>query len=320
MKTFSLSRRNGTVTKVAAVALALLLAVPAGLSVADARAGGGFSFGSRGSRSFSMPPSTSTAPRGAQPFGRPDALSPGVGGGAFGSGFGQPRRFGFGSGLAAGLLGAGLFGMLTGHGFFGGLGGISSLFGLMFQLALISGLVMLALRLFRNRAADPAVAGGVRPGFMARTGLGGGPGGGAPQPAGQPITIAEGDFATFERSLTDIQTAYGREDLATVGRLATPTMTRTFADELRSNRSRGVRNELGEVKLLQGDLSEAWREGVTDYATVAMRFNLRDITVELATGRIVDGDPNRPAEATELWTFSRDRGGPWLLSGIQQTH
>ena len=29
--------------------------------------------------------------------------------------------------------------------------------------------------------------------------------------------------------------------------------------------------------------------------------------------------PERPIEATELWTFRRDRGGSWKLSAIQQT-
>jgi hypothetical protein len=37
------------------------------------------------------------------------------------------------------------------------------------------------------------------------------------------------------------------------------------------------------VKLLQGDLAEAWREGDTDYATVAMKFALKDSTVESAS-------------------------------------
>jgi predicted lipid-binding transport protein (Tim44 family) len=72
------------------------------------------------------------------------------------------------------------------------------------------------------------------------------------------------------------------------------------------------------VRLLQGDLAEAWREGDTDYATVAMRFSINEVTLDNA-GRIVSGDPNTPTEATELWTFRRDRGGPWKLSAIQQT-
>jgi len=42
------------------------------------------------------------------------------------------------------------------------------------------------------------------------------------------------------------------------------------------------------VKLLQGDLAEAWREGSTDYATVAMKYALRDSMVERASGRPVE--------------------------------
>jgi predicted lipid-binding transport protein (Tim44 family) len=72
-----------------------------------------------------------------------------------------------------------------------------------------------------------------------------------------------------------------------------------------------------DVKLLQGDLAEAWREGDSEYATVAMRFALTDRMVERASGRTVEG--GTPSEVTELWTFMRARGGAWLLSAIQQT-
>jgi predicted lipid-binding transport protein (Tim44 family) len=71
------------------------------------------------------------------------------------------------------------------------------------------------------------------------------------------------------------------------------------------------------VKLLQGDLAEAWREGSTDYATVAMKYALRDSMVERASGRPVEGGER--TEVTELWTFMRTRGGNWLPSAIQQT-
>ena len=57
---------------VQAIAVTLALAVPLVLAVssADARVGGGSSMGSRGTRTFSAPPSTSTAPGSAQPFNR----------------------------------------------------------------------------------------------------------------------------------------------------------------------------------------------------------------------------------------------------------
>jgi len=82
------------------------------------------------------------------------------------------------------------------------------------------------------------------------------------------------------------------------------------------NASTGVINRISDVKLLQGDLAEAWREGDTDYATVAMRYSLNDQTVERDSGRVVQGGPE---EATEVWTFMRARGGNWLVSAIQQT-
>ena len=90
-----------------------------------------------------------------------------------------------------------------------------------------------------------------------------------------------------------------------------------YAEELSENASRGVVNQLSDVKLLQGDLSEAWREGDKEYASVAMRYSLVDRYVDRATGKAADGN-DAPQEATEVWTFARARGGNWLLSAIQQ--
>ncbi len=98
---------------------------------------------------------------------------------------------------------------------------------------------------------------------------------------------------------------------------STPEMLSYFSEDLARNASRGVVNRLSDVKLLQGDLAEAWREGNTDYATVAMKFSLVDQMVERTSGRVVEGD-DHPQVATEVWTFRRERGGNWLLSAIQQ--
>lgn len=307
----------------ALVALSVAFAAPA----ADARVGGGLGSGSRGSRTYSAPPATSTAPRSAQPMQRTE--TPNVGGQQRPGGLagapttaGRAGRFsGFGGGLMAGLLGAGLLGMLFGGGFMGGLSGLTSLFGLLMQVALIGGLIWLALRFFRRRS-EPALAGA--DGGYARSALGGGmgpvpmgSGGAARQPA--PLTIGEADYQAFERALISIQSAYGREDMQALTYLATPEMVRYFGTDLEANRSKGLRNAVDDAKLLQGDLAEAWREGPTEYATVAMRFSVIDTMVERGSGRLVSGDPRNPQEATELWTFRRDDGGQWLLSAIQQT-
>ena len=242
---------------------------------------------------------------------------------------------GFGGGLMAGMLGAGLLGMMFGGGMFGGLGGIASMLGLLLQVALIGGLIWLAVRFFRRRSeASLAGAGANEP--MARSALGGatGPGiasggmgamgaglGGSvgPTPVLQPVEIVQEDYASFERLLGEVQTAYGRQDVERMTHLMTPEMVRYMSSDLEENRSKGLVNEVSDPKLLQGDLAEAWREGSSEYATVAMRFSIVDATVDKATGRIVAGDRMAPVEATELWTFRRDMRGPWLLSAIQQT-
>jgi predicted lipid-binding transport protein (Tim44 family) len=310
-----------------------LLAVATALTfiavdLADARPRS--SVGSRGTRTYTAPPPTATAPNAARPMERTmtqNTQTPGMtqrapvsGPGGF---FNRPG-FGFFGGLMTGLLGAGLIGMLFGNGLLGGLGGFASILGLIIQIALV---VIVARLLWtwwqRRRQPQPAFAGLPRdaqtdqPSPAAFGGLGGF-GASAPQPATEPLEVKPEDFDTFERLLGEVQTAYGREDLAALRARVTPEMLSYYADELSENASRGVVNEIRDVKLLQGDLSEAWREGDKDYASVAMRYSLVDRYVERATGRVSDGN-DAPQEATEVWTFMRAQGGNWMLSAVQQT-
>ena len=95
-------------------------------------------------------------------------------------------------------------------------------------------------------------------------------------------------------------------------------MLNYFDDELSANAEKGVVNRISDVKLLQGDLSEAWGEAGAEYATVAMRYAINDTTIETASGREVT---QGAAEVTEVWTFRRNPGAnalSWKLSAIQQ--
>jgi predicted lipid-binding transport protein (Tim44 family) len=309
------------------IAIVLSLAVPVmfAVSAADARIGGGGSSGSRGSRTFSAPPSTSTAPNAAQPFNRTMTQpgSPGMAAGTANKGgfFNRPGM-GMLGGLAAGFLGAGLLGMLFGGGMFGGLGGLSSIIGLILQIGLIIIVVKLAMNWWQRRnATASAYAGpsGTGPTAAAtgplasfRSGSGFGLGSGS-----APLEIGPSDYEAFERLLGEIQAAWSNEDVAKLHTLATPEMVSYFTQDLQANSARGVVNKVSDVKLEQGDLAEAWREGDTDYASVAMRFGLVDKTIDRASGRVVEGS-DRPTEATEVWTFVRPRGTNWELSAIQQ--
>jgi len=318
------------------LALGLAAVVALAPAIANAKAGSGSSAGSRGSKTFSAPPATNTAPkaapmeRSATPQPAPGAQRPQT---APQPAAAQPNRGlfgGLGGGFLAGLLGAGLIGMLLGHGMTGGLGGLASILGLILQVGLIVILARLAYTWWanRNRPAG-AMAGASERAYEPQQPMGGsmgGFGGGAapqpePQPVVTPLQLTEADFNAFERLLGDIQIAYSDEDRERLSRLATSEMVAYFGHDITDHQRNGITNKISQVKLLQGDLSEAWSEDGDDYATVAMRFSMIDVTQERATGRIISGDAHQPVESVEVWTFLRRSGsGPqgWQLSAIQQ--
>ncbi len=321
---------------------------------ADARRGG--SFGSRGMRTFQSAPATRTAPsvapvqRSMTP-GTSQSAQPGMST-AGTQGMRQPGLFG---GMAGGLLGGlalgGLFGMLMGNGF-GGAGGFLAL---IVQMLLIGVGISFLMRFFRNRSGASAVGGG-SPGGSTRQPYETGPsrytndaasGNGAsgngfsipsigsrasgasthgakgaatggPSDPSDDVGITDDDLEQFEQKLQTVQAAFSREDYGALRRVTTPEVMSYLAEELSENATNGKKNDVTEVTLLQGDLSEAWREGETDYASVAMRYSSMDVMRDRVTGVIVEGEEGRVSETTELWTFVRDGGDPWKLSAIQE--
>jgi predicted lipid-binding transport protein (Tim44 family) len=307
---------------IAAAAAASLALTP---MLALARAGNGSSMGSRGSMTYSAPPSTNTAPYSSGPmqrsmtqqqqnYGNRSTVAPGPN-------YSQPARSGFMSGLVGGLIGAGIGGMLLGHGFFGGGLGFGGFLGFLLQIFLLVMLARLVFRWFSNRQS-PAMAGGPNifarggnPGVGGFGGPGGTPMGGNAAPP--PVAIAEADYQQFELLLSGIQAAWSAHDLNALQAMATPEMVSYFADQLSEQVSRGVRNTVTDVRLVSGDLAQSWTERGVDYATVAMRFSMIDVTKDGA-GRVVDGSASEHVTATEIWTFVRSSGSHWILSAIQQ--
>lgn len=318
-------------------ALALVL-VASAVSVvmvdfAEARRIGGF--GSRGARTFTRPAPTRTAPNEARPIDRSmtprqQQAQPGTAARSTQAATRQSR--GLFGGLAGGLLGGlmlgGLIGMLMGT----GLGGMAGLFGLILQIGLVVLAVVVIRRLFfgQNR---PAFAGGPADGAdgpraapftfppRAEPPVDAAPavGGAAVSAAGQDeIGITQDDLDAFEQILVEMQAAFAREDYARLRTLCTPEIVSYLSEELSQNAVNGRRNEVFDVRLLQGDVAEAWREGDEEYATVALRYESVDIMRDRATGEVVDGDPT-PTESSELWTFVRPVGSEWKLSAINET-
>ena len=273
-------------------ALTLAGGVAFAFDMAEARPGGGFSVGSRGFRTFTPPPITKTAPKQAAPIER-SMTQPGKPSIATA----QPQR----SNMFRNLLLGGLIGGLLGSIF--GFGALASVLGFLVQTALIGGLIYLAVAWWRSRQqpATSQAGMGYSPGgpgnsnprgantYATYSPSAGALGGGNGAAAGGAISLKSEDFDAFERLLGEVQTAYGKEDVKTLETRVTPEMGSYFREELEQNKRKGVVNRIAGVKLLQGDLAEAWREPGAEFATVAMRYAITDTLVDRNSGRVVGG-------------------------------
>lgn len=331
--------RAGRTRFIAMLSTLLVAFTLVSVDYADARRGG--SFGSRGTRTYQAPAPTRTAPNQTAPVER--SMTPNQPGTNQATrqqqnvGQQRPGLFnGLGGNLMRGILIGGLFGLLLGTGF----GGLAGALGFVLQLLLLGFLASLFMGWLRSRN-QTATAGGPQPaagnGFgrdsMARdnnqqsgnqqAGRAGGftiPAGGNTQAAPVEtvdIQMGQDDLDTFERRLGDVQRAFADEDHAALRRLSTPEMVSYFSEELADNAKRGLRNDVSDVRLVQADISEAWSEGDTDYATAAFEYESVDVMRDRSTGEIVEGD-DTPTATVELWTFVRRPGEEWKLSAIQE--
>ncbi len=298
-----------------------------------ARAGGGMSSGSRGSRSFSSPsrtysaPAPSTSPRpSTQPQAGPAPLA-------------QPAPAGgFMRSLAGGILGGILGGMLfRSLGFAGGFGdGLGGGFGMM-DLLLLAGIGYLIFWFIRRKRAAqeaPATA------YSNRMSVDAYGTGGSTATLESPSTswqqgLEQGlshvrqmdpgfDEGAFREMCTDrffqIQAAWMRRDLDKLRPLLTEEMAEVFGKQIDVARSKRQVNKLENITVRSVELTEAWQEQGNDYITVRLLANLLDYTVDENTGKVVDGSDSIPVKFEEFWTWVRPVGrDPWRLSAVNQT-
>lgn len=302
---------------IAAALIPLMGAI--GIDQAEARLGGGHSFGSRGSFTYRPPRATTIAP-GAAPFERSQVPSARSGYGMNGGSFATRRPFM--TGLLGGFIGAGIFGLLFGGGFMHMGLGFGGLFGVLLQLLILFFIVRWLIRRFAGRRGgntQPSIF-GAGPGAGQGRNFGGiGPAQDSVGPSVAPLQLTAQDRQAFAQCLTYVQQAWGAGDLRAISQAVTPELMGYFQDQAQTLARQGWRNRIADVTVEAMELSEAWSEGDADYATVAMRFSMIDVT-EDASGRVVDGDPTVRALVSEIWTFTRRRGSHWILAAIQQTN
>jgi predicted lipid-binding transport protein (Tim44 family) len=315
-----------------ALAVLMALAILPVLSVTEAwaRAGGGSSSGSRGSRSYTAPARPDS---GAVSPSRPSspAVSPA-----------QPRP-GWG-GMMGGMLGGLLLGGLLGGLLFGG--GFGSGIGLM-EIVIIAGLAWFAISYMKRRQAAAssgyAMAGGGYGGpaprddaaMAARYGSAT-PGGGTAtlEPPAGPSDLERGlghvrqmdasfDPRAFAETASDVffkvQGAWTARDLRTVSAHLTPEMQAQLQRDCDRLRAEQKINRLENIAVRSAEVTEAWQETGQDFVTVHFLASLLDYTTDESGARVLDGSRTEPVKFEEYWTFVRPVGpGPFRLSAIQQ--
>jgi predicted lipid-binding transport protein (Tim44 family) len=135
-----------------------------------------------------------------------------------------------------------------------------------------------------------------------------------PSASADEIGVGQQDLEHFERLLKEMQAAYANEDYASLRRITTPEAMSYLAEELSENATRGLKNEVRDVHLVQGDVSESWREGNVDYATVAMRYESIDV-LRPHQRQVASGDPAMYRIHRDLTSFGAWHD--WQISAIQ---
>jgi predicted lipid-binding transport protein (Tim44 family) len=142
-------------------------------------------------------------------------------------------------------------------------------------------------------------------------------------PSSSEPKLTAADEEEFRHRLIDIQTAWGRQDMQTLRRIATPEISQHFSDTLADNLSQGIENRVEDVVIMRAEVREAWAEDMRIYATVLFQWKARDYARSLSSP---SGDSESPqgraeravVENAEAWTFVKHRDGKWLLSAIKQ--
>jgi predicted lipid-binding transport protein (Tim44 family) len=320
-------QRSVVLTALGAMLLAMLL-----WSVdAWARAGGGGSSGSRGSRSFSAPARPDPGPSSPSRQTTPP------------SGFQQsaPQRSGWMGGLMGGiggfllggLLGSLLFGGIggMGHGLFGGIG--------FMEILLIAGVLYFVYAYLRRRQQSaPAASYGYTPPRESDT-RNWQSGSASAQSATSDISDAANDLerglgyirqmdAGFDlRRFSDtasdlffrVQGAWMGRDMSPVRDLLTPEIYETMQKDCDRMRAERHIDRMENIAVRSVDVTEAWQESGRDYVTVHFLASMLDYTIDERTNDVIKGSRSEPVKFEEYWTFVRPVGpNPWRLSAIQQ--
>ncbi len=130
-------------------------------------------------------------------------------------------------------------------------------------------------------------------------------------PAFDPNQFLDGAKTAYEM----IVMAFAEGDEATLKQLLGAEVFEGFQRAIREREGRGEKMESSLVGIDKTDIIEAEVKNRTAYVTVKFVSELVSVTRD-AGGEVIEGDPKKVREVTDIWTFARDiasRNPNWKL-------
>jgi predicted lipid-binding transport protein (Tim44 family) len=136
-------------------------------------------------------------------------------------------------------------------------------------------------------------------------------------------SFEEQEFLNGARSAFEyIVTAFASGDEAKLKPLLSTEVFDRFSAEIRNRKAAGHVHETTIVRIRDAELASARMESTT--AAVTVRYVSEQINVTRdAAGQVVDGDPDRISEVTDVWTYARNTRSSdpnWILVATDATH
>ncbi len=112
-----------------------------------------------------------------------------------------------------------------------------------------------------------------------------------------------------------VVTAFSAGDRKAIAPLLSPEVRESFEAAISARESEGHVRETKIVHMEPMEIEAAYLEGSRASITVRFETEKVDVTHD-AEGNVIEGDPEIPERATDVWTFERDTTGDnpnWLL-------
>jgi predicted lipid-binding transport protein (Tim44 family) len=308
------------------------------------RFGGGKSFGSRGSRSFSVP--RQAQPRSAARAPRSNTKQNNLASsGGNRSGFGAGLMGGIGGMLVGGMIGSMLFG--GGGGMGGGAGGGGGGIGFL-EIILIGGAIWFFMRWYKRKKAAQSsgslssMGGMTQESPMEFTSIGSQNGlpdsfeteqGHQPQQPQDEVSqgldyIMETDpnfredqfLEGAKMAYKQIQGAWSDWSVDRLKPIMTERMWGMVETQAAERKDAGIRDIIEQIQFKTVEISEAWQESGENWISVHLVVGMLEYSTDVE-GKLLEGSKDTPVEVVEYWTFNRPVGAQdpnWYLAAVQQ--